>query len=165
MFIPPPHPNFIHRLAHVGSSSALGAKIFSYIFHHIDRPFLRASKGRTSVASFFTGLPTVMCTTTGAKSGQPRAIPLIAIPDGEKIFLIASNWGGKKFPAWYHNLRVNPRAQITYGGETRTFVAREAVGQAYETYWQRAVDLYKGYASYKTRTGGRPIPIMVLEPE
>lgn len=163
MHIPPPHPNALHRLAHEVSSSALGAKVFSYLFHHLDAPVLRASNGRASVASFFTGLPIVLLTTTGAKSGKPRAIPLLAFPDGEKIFLIGSNWGGKKYPAWIHNLRAQPRATVTYGGETKTFVAREPKGAEYERYWQRAVDLYKGYALYKTRAGGREIPIVVLE--
>lgn len=162
--IPPPHPNAIQRSLQTLSASAFGAKIFSYTFHHIDRPLLQATDGRFALSSLLGGLPIVILTTTGAKSGQPRAIPLIAIPDGEKIFLIASNWGGKNYPAWYHNLRANPRATVTYGGKTRAFVAHEANGKEYETYWQRAVDLYKGYALYKTRTGGRPIPIMVLEP-
>lgn len=164
MFIPPPHPNWFNRFAHSVSSTALGAKIFSYTFHHIDRPILRATNGRFAISAFFVGLPIVTLTTTGAKSGQPRALPLIAIPDKEKVFLVASNWGGKNYPAWYHNLRAQPRATITYDGETRAFSAHQAQGQEYETYWTRAVELYGGYALYKTRTGGRPIPIMVLEP-
>jgi deazaflavin-dependent oxidoreductase (nitroreductase family) len=163
MNIPPPHPNVIQRLNHNVSTSRVGAKLFSLTFHHIDRPILQASKGRYALSAWLTGLPIVVLTTTGAKSGQARAIPLIAIPDGDRAILIASNWGGPHYPAWYHNLRVHPRATITFGGETTTYVAREVVGKEYDAYWQRATDLYKGYAAYKTRTGGRPIPILVLE--
>lgn len=164
MLIPTPHPNFFQRLVHNVSSAALGAKLSSLTMHHFDRPILNATHGRFALSGLFTGLPLVMLTTTGAKSNQPRSIPLVAIPDGDKIFLIASNWGGANYPAWYHNLRAHPDATVTYQGTTRRYRAHQAEGREYETYWQRAVSAYKGYAAYKKRTNGRPIPIMVLEP-
>lgn len=165
MFIPEPHPNAWQRFNHNFSSSRLGAKTFSWIFHHVDRTALRVTNGRFTLGGWGTGLPVAILTTTGAKSGQPRAIPLLAIPDGNKIIFVASNWGGTKYPAWYHNLRAHPQCTVTYRNETRAFVARAAHGDEYAHYWQKAVVLYKGYAEYKKRTGGRPIPIMVLEPE
>lgn len=164
MFIPKPHPNFLQRALHNVSSSRVGAKTFSYIFHHIDHTALKLSRGHFTAGSITTGLPVAVLTTTGAKSGQPRAVPLLMFPDGKKLILIASNWGGKKYPAWYHNLRVHPQCTVTYRGETRSFRAREASPQEYSRYWRQAVQIYKGYDEYKKRTGGRPIPIMVLEP-
>lgn len=164
MFIPEPHPNAWQRFNHNFSSSRIGAKVFSFFFHHVDRTALRVTRGKFSPGAQAIGLPIVILTTTGAKSGQPRALPLLAIPDGDKVIFIASNWGGTKYPAWYHNLRAHPQCTVTYRNETRAFSAREARGEEYDRYWQQAVNLYKGYAEYKTRTGGRRIPIMVLEP-
>lgn len=162
--IPSPQPNVLQRLNHNLSASRLGAKFFALTLHHIDGPILKASNGRIAVSAWVTGLPIVILTTTGAKTGQARTNPLVALPDGEKIFLIASNWGQTHYPAWYHNLRAQPQATITYNGATQAFTAREAGRREHDAYWQRAVSLYKGYAQYKTRTHGRPIPIMVLEP-
>lgn len=165
MFIPEPHPNAWHRFNHNFSSSRLGAKIFSFVFHHIDRTALKLSAGRFTVGGWATGVPVVTLATIGAKSGISRVLPLLAIPDDDKVIFIASNWGGTRYPAWYHNLRAHPACTVTYRGETRSFTAREAKGQEYERYWNKAVNLYKGYAEYKKRTGGRPIPIMVLGPK
>jgi deazaflavin-dependent oxidoreductase (nitroreductase family) len=165
MFIPEPHPNAWHRFNHKLSSSRWGAKLFSFIFHHIDRAALELTNGRFTVGGWATGLPVAILTTTGAKSGQPRALPLLAIPDGVRVIFIASNWGGAKYPAWYHNLRAQPQCAVTYRGETRAFSARATQGAEYEHYWQKAVTLYQGYAEYQKRTGGRPIPIMLLEPK
>lgn len=165
MFIPEPHPNAWHRFNHNFSTSRLGAKIFSFFFHHVDGTALRVTQGKFTPGGWAIGLPIAILTTTGAKSGQLRAIPLLAIPDGDKVIFIASNWGGTKYPAWYHNLRAHSYCTVTYQNETRAFVAREARGAEYDRYWQQAVALYKGYAEYKKRTGGRPIPIVVLEPK
>jgi deazaflavin-dependent oxidoreductase (nitroreductase family) len=165
MFIPEPHPTAWNRLNHNFSTSRAGAKLFSLFFHHVDRTVLRLTGSKFAPGEWATGLPVAILTTTGAKSGQPRALPLIAIPDGDKVIFIASNWGGKHYPAWYHNLRAHPQATVTYHNETRAFVAREAQGKEHDRYWQKAVNLYKGYGEYKKRTGGRPIPIMVLEPD
>lgn len=164
MVIPPARPNLLQRQVHNISASQWGARILSQTFHHIDAPILRASHGRFALSSLLTGVPIVLVTTTGAKSGQLRSMPLLAFSDGDKVILIASNWGGSRYPAWYHNLRAHPNAQVTYHGETQAYRAREAVGQEYEAYWKHAASIYKGYDAYKTRTGGRPIPIVVLEP-
>lgn len=126
---------------------------------------LRLSNGRYSTTGLFSGLPTLTLTTTGAKSRQPRSVPLIAIPHEGKVILIASNWGGHKHPAWYYNLKATPACTLTYDGKTEPFIACEVAGAEKERYWQKAVALYPGYEAYKTRTGGREIPVMVLTPE
>ena len=79
--------------------------------------------------------------------------------------VIASNWGRSNHPSWYHNLRANPEVTLSMKGHTRTYVAREATVEDRERYWRRAVDLYKGYAFYQQRTGGRKIPVIVLTPK
>lgn len=144
---------------------ALGpvSAVLARTLHHLDGPVLRWSDSRFSAASLVAGLPIISLTTTGAKSGQPRTVPLIAIPDGDRLILIASNWGRPKHPAWYHNLRANPTATVTVGGRTAVWSARELHGVEREAAWQQAVALYPGYAGYARRNGGLRIPVMVLD--
>ena len=132
--------------------------------HHLDQPVLRLTGGRHSLTSLLAGLPVVIVTTIGAKSGQPRSVPLAAVPDGENVILIASNWGQDHHPAWYYNLRAHPEVQLTYEGQTVTYLARETTGEERERCWQRAGDLYSGYPRYRQRAGNRKIPVMLLTP-
>ena len=106
----------------------------------------------------------ITLTTTGAKSGKKRSVPLIGIPDGDKIILIASNWGQSSHPSWYYNLRANSRVEVTSGRTKGDFIAREARGEEYDTYWKTAVTVYGGYDVYKRRNGGLKIPVIVLTP-
>jgi deazaflavin-dependent oxidoreductase (nitroreductase family) len=159
-----PQPSWWQRLNQQVASLPLAARAFSYTFHHLDRPLIRLSHGRTSLTSLLTGLPVVTLTTIGAKSGAHRSVPLIGLPDEQKMVLIASNWGQAHHPGWYFNLRAHPEAVLSWSGRTQKYVAHEATGLEYEAYWNRAVGLYAGYAAYKERTSGRKIPIMVLVP-
>jgi deazaflavin-dependent oxidoreductase (nitroreductase family) len=130
----------------------------------LDRPVLRWSSGRWSAAGLLTGLPTLMITTTGARTGRQRTTPLVGLIDRERVVLVASYFGSHHHPAWYHNLRRHPGAQVSFNGRSGSYVAREADGAEYESYWRQAVELYAGYGAYKQRTGARHIPILVLTP-
>lgn len=134
----------------------------AHTIHHLDRAVLRLSGGRTTAAAMASGLPVIGLTTTGARSGQPRTVPLVGIPDGHRLILIASNWGQAKNPAWYYNLKAKPQATVTLRGHTEEYQAREVVGEERETCWRRAVAIYPGYRHYAARTG-RVIPVVVLE--
>lgn len=156
--------NRLHRITKRIAASGPGIWFFSGMMHHIDRAVYRLSDGRFTAASLFTGLPIVTLTTTGAKSGRKRAVPLVAIPgDGEEIVLIASNWGRDRHPGWYHNLRAHPEATLTRNGRSRPYRAREATEAERNAYWQKAERLYAGYAAYRRRTTRR-IPILILIP-
>lgn len=156
----PPWQRHLHWLP----SSALGAWFFARTLHHVDRPILRLTHGQRSLTSVIAGLPIVTLTTTGAKSGQPRTVPLVGIPDGDKIVLIASSYGRPRHPAWYHNLRSNPEARLEFAGRSGTYIAREVTGAERAEYWRRAVAIYRGFAAYERRTRGRIIPVLVLAP-
>lgn len=158
-------PNRVQRFLHVIPKSKPGSWFFARTLHHLDRPILRLTGGRQSMTNMLSGLPVVNVTTIGAKSGQPRSLPLVAIPDGENVILIASNYGQKHHPAWYYNLRAHPEVQLTYEGHTVTYTARETNGAERERCWQRAVDLYSGYAAYKERAGQRQIGVFLLTPQ
>ena len=157
--------NWLQRIVKRITSSRPGAWFFSHTLHHMDCAVIRLSKGRHTLTAMLGGVPVVTLTTTGARSGRPRTVPLVGIEDGEDVFLIASNWGRARHPAWYHNLRANPEAQVSIRGRARTYVAREAVDAEREVYWRRAVSIYAGYAAYAQRTGGREIRVMVLTPK
>lgn len=156
----PPWQRHLHWLP----ASALGAWFFARTLHHIDRPVLRLTRGRRSLTSVLAGLPIVTLTTTGARSGQPRSVPLVGIRDGDKVVLIASSYGRPRHPAWYHNLRSNPEATLEVAGRTGIYIARETSGAERDEYWRRAVALYSGFAAYERRTRGRIIPVLVLTP-
>ena len=131
----------------------------------LDRFILRRTNGKHTAASFLTGLPIITLTTFGAKSGQPRACPLIPIPDGERVILIASNFGSTRHPTWYTNLRARPEAILTLNGADVAYSACEATEPERQTYWAQAVKLYPGYHAYEHRARGRKFPILVLTPK
>ncbi len=134
------------------------------ILPSIDRIVLRLSHNRYTLTSLLLGLPIIALTTTGAKSGQPRTVFLVALEDGQRLILIASNFGQAHHPAWYYNLRADPRATVRLRNQTVRYDAREASGREREQYWQAAVSLYAGYTAYKERASNRQIPVFVLEP-
>lgn len=131
----------------------------------VDRTLLRLTGNRYSLTSLLTGLPIITLTTTGARSGQRRSVPLVALEEGDRLILIASNFGQTRQPAWYYNLRANPEALVTLRGEQRWYVAREATTAERQRYWSQAIALYAGYAAYETRAQNRVIPILVLTPK
>ena len=147
------------------SSTTLGAKALSSILHRLDKFTIQRSNGRYSLSNLLGGTPIVTLTTIGAKSGRPRTMPLIGIPDGDNVILIASNWGGEKNPAWYYNLRANPEVTLMYKGKSATYLAGEVRDEERDRCWAKAVDLYPGYAGYTARAGDRQIPVIVLKPQ
>jgi deazaflavin-dependent oxidoreductase (nitroreductase family) len=150
------------------ASSRPGAWFFARVLHYLDAGFFKLSRGRRTLSGILSGLPTVILTTTGARSGQSRSTPLLCIRDGQNpsaFALIASNWGQRHYPNWYFNLKAHPQAVCTVDGKTASYMAREATGDEYERFWQRATEIYMGYALYKQRiASGRRIPIMVMTP-
>ena len=109
------------------------------------------------------GLKVVLLTTRGAKSGKIRKSPLMRVEHDSVYLAVGSNSGGPKNPVWYYNLKADPKATVQDGEVTKEYVARELEGAEYETWWERAVAAFPGYADYQTRTT-RKIPLFVLEP-
>jgi deazaflavin-dependent oxidoreductase (nitroreductase family) len=155
-------PNVVQRGIHRLIALRPVAWGLSHTFHRLDRAVLRLSGGRMTPGAVFTGLPIISLTTTGARSGQSRSVPLVGIPDGDRLILIASNWGQEKHPGWYYNIRANPQVTVRYDGQEAEYTAREVTGEEREVCWQRAVALYPGYGAYAARTD-RTIPVIVLE--
>jgi deazaflavin-dependent oxidoreductase (nitroreductase family) len=100
----------------------------------------------------------------GAKSGTRRTSPLLYIPDGENLVIIASKGGFPKHPAWFHNLNANPDTTVQVGRERRPVHARVATTEERERLWPTVVSEYRSYADYQARSKGREIPLVILEP-
>ncbi|MCC6300623.1 MAG: nitroreductase family deazaflavin-dependent oxidoreductase [Anaerolineales bacterium] len=151
---------FFHRFLALRPVSAILAKTL----YRADNFLLWATKGKLT-ATRIVGLPVIQLTTKGAKTGAIRTMPLLSVPDGERIGLIASYFGGKHNPGWYYNLKANPECEVRVNGETRKYVARELFDEERERYFQLANSYYAGYAKYRERAAHRHIPVMVLEPK
>jgi deazaflavin-dependent oxidoreductase (nitroreductase family) len=151
----------LHRQGERFVASKPGAWLFVNVAMRIDRVLLPLSRGRLSMGF---GQRVGLLETIGAKSGERRRIPLMYVRDGDRVVLIASKGGSTKHPAWYWNLRKNPRVTfLAPGGVSGDYVAREAEGEERDRLWDEAVDYYSGYATYQGRTDGRRIPVVVLE--
>ena len=148
------------RLTENFAKSRFGGWLYVTVFPHIDPALLKAPGGRFSLS---VGRPILLLTHTGARSGQKRETPLLYTADGERIVLVASKAGNPKNPAWYHNLKAHPRVEVLARRRSGSYVAREAEGEERERLWALANELYGGYDTYQGRTGGRRIPVMVLE--
>ncbi|TMK72533.1 MAG: nitroreductase family deazaflavin-dependent oxidoreductase [Actinobacteria bacterium] len=121
----------------------------------------RATNG--TIGHHIPGLaPMLLLDHVGAKSGIKRTSPLLYIPDGDDLVIVASKGGYPKHPAWFHNLQANPDATVQVGSERRPVRARVATSQERERLWPHVIEAYAGYADYQARTG-REIPLVILE--
>jgi deazaflavin-dependent oxidoreductase (nitroreductase family) len=154
--------NSFYRFMRNFAATTPVAWLFARSLHHIDRPVFWLTKGKHTFSSLVSGLPVVMLTTTGAKSGKSRTLPLLGLPDGERMVVIASNYGQLHHPSWYHNLRANPEATLSVGGEAQKVVAREVEGDERERLWRLGLAVYPGWSGYERRAAGRRIPVISL---
>jgi F420H(2)-dependent quinone reductase len=115
----------------------------------------------TTLAS--TGLPVVIVTNIGAKTGKVRKTPLMRVEHEGRYAAVASKGGAPEHPVWYYNLRANPRVMLQDGPVRSDMIARELSGAEREQWWERAVAAFPPYAEYQAKTA-RQIPVFVLEP-
>ena len=110
-----------------------------------------------------TTAPILLLHHVGAKSGKERVSPLLYLPDGDDVVIVASKGGVDKHPAWYHNLRAHPDTLVELRGEKRRVRARVADDEERRRLWPMLVDMYGPYADYQSYTD-RQIPVVVLAP-
>ena len=150
----------LRRLA----ASGPGAWLFARVLHRIDRPVYRLTRGRHTFANLLSGIPVVLLTTTGARTGRPRTVPVLGLPTADGLAVIASNFGQQHQPGWYYNLRANPEGSVTADGPTRQVRAVEAEGDVRRRIWEEGLRIYPGWAQYERRASHRRIAVFVLEP-
>jgi len=108
-------------------------------------------------------LPTLLLTTTGRKSGEPRALPLIYGEADGSYIVIASKGGMPDHPLWFRNLEAKPGCELQVGAKRVSAKARIAEGEERERIWKQMVEIYPPYTDYQKATE-RTIPVVVLEP-
>ncbi|MBB0968047.1 nitroreductase family deazaflavin-dependent oxidoreductase [Dietzia aerolata] len=108
-------------------------------------------------------VPVCLVTTTGRRSGEPRTVPLLHIPDGDRVLLVASQGGLPKHPAWYFNVKADPEVTVQVGRRVRSMTAREASPAERAELWPRLVERYADFAEYQANTS-RVIPVVICEP-
>ena len=110
-----------------------------------------------------TGLPVVIITNRGARSGSLRKTPVMRVEHDGRYAAVASQGGAPANPLWYYNFRADPNVELQDGPRKQDMVAREVAGDERAQWWERAVAAYPPYAEYQQRTT-RQIPVFVLEP-
>ena len=114
-------------------------------------------------SAFPWGIPVLLLTTIGRKSGQPRTLPLIFIEEGDHIIIVASRGGLPSEPLWYKNLVANPECNVQIRRRKMKTKARTASPEEREALWPKLVAQYPDFASYATWTD-RILPVVILEP-
>jgi F420H(2)-dependent quinone reductase len=125
------------------------------LIHHLSRGRLL---GRV------LGMPVLLLTTTGRRTGKPRTTPLTFFRDGANLVVIASNGGADRPPDWSLNLQQNPHAVVKIGTNDLTVQARTASPEERVRLWPGITATYSGYARYQEKTA-RQIPVLILTPD
>lgn len=122
-----------------------------------------SSGGTKGTTLLDTGMPVILLTTRGARSGKIRKTPLMRVEHGGRYAAVASLGGAPQHPVWYHNVKSDPHVELQDGAEKQDMRAREITGAEKDAWWERAVAAYPPYADYQEKTD-RVIPVFVLEP-
>lgn len=109
------------------------------------------------------GAPTLLLTTTGRRTAQPRTTALFYTPHGDRQVLVASYAGDHRHPQWYLNLAADPEVRVQIGNDVWAATAEVATGPEREALWSRVVETWPGYRSYQARAP-RELPLVVLTP-
>ena len=154
--------NAAQRVTQKIAASGPGAWLFQRTLYPVDKLLYKRTKGRVTIAELMAGLPVIMLTTTGAKSGEPRSMPLVGIPLGDDLALIGSNYGQKRTPGWVYNLEANPEATVSYRERSVEVTARRATDAETDRAFEIAAGFYPGYGKYRERASHRTIRVFVL---
>ncbi len=133
----------------------------SWVREQVD--LYEGSGGTQGTTLLDTGLPVVIITNRGARSGKTRKTPVMRVEHDGRYAAVASQGGAPTHPLWYHNLRAYPHVELQDGPARQEMVAREVSGDERARWWERAVAAYPPYAEYQQKTS-RLIPVFVLEP-
>ena len=128
----------------------------------LHKTLYRLSRGR--IGGSISGIPVLLLTTTGRRSGKHRTTPLLHFRDGADLVVIASNGGEDRAPSWWINLQQQPHARVTIGADQLAVTARPAPAAVHERLWPTITAAFPAYAAYQRRTT-RQIPVVLLTPE
>ena len=157
----PRRANSVQEAMQRAAMTKAGSWTFQRTLYRIDRPLYRWTKGRITVPDLVTGVPVIMLTTTGAKSGVARTMPVAGIPDADTdpqgILIMGTNYAQPKTPAWVFNLEAEPRCEVSWRGRSAPALADQR-----EEAWARARSYYLGFSAYRERIAHRDVRIFRL---
>lgn len=143
--------SWLGLLVQRGAQSSSFSPIALKLAPRVDSAVSRLSGGRFTLSSLV--VPTLLLTTTGAKTGLPRTTPLATLPDGdEAFFVVGSNFGTERHPAWSGNLIKTPRATVTHRGRTLEVEANLLSDQEKAAVWPRLTAIWPTYDTYVAKT-------------
>ncbi len=159
-----PTPSALQRLVQRAAATTPGAWLLARVLHRLDRVALAVSRDGWSITTALSGLPIIVLTTTAARSGRAREVPLMAVPLDGGLAVLGTNFGQHDEPAWTRDLAANPQAAVAYGGRRVGVVAREVTPPAERAaILDRATAMYAGMARYAGRLGHRSVRVFLLE--
>ena len=157
-------PNAFQRVVQAAASQRPVSRVLSRIHQPLDRAVSGLSGGRVSATRPLAGLPMITLVTIGARTGERRHTPLVAIPLNGDVAVIGSNYGSEKTPGWVHNLRATPEVEVEHRGRTVAATAKRLGREAADSVWSLAESTYAGYAQYRRWSQGREITVWLLSP-
>jgi deazaflavin-dependent oxidoreductase (nitroreductase family) len=141
----------VGRMVQKVAGSPVFARIAPPIITPLDKLVHRLSGGRLLLSKGL--VPVLVLTTTGARSGEPRSVPLACVPHDDVIYLVGSNFGREKHPAWTGNLLKTPRAEVSLDGATFAVDARLLTDEEKAEVWPLLLEMWPTYDRYVERSG------------
>ncbi len=159
-----PQSGVRRRFAEVATNEAMSSMIARTAMP-LDRLVLKATGGRATATSIMAGFPVLWLTTTGAKSRQPREVPLLGIPTpSHELAVFGTNFGRARTPGWVHNLLAHPEVVAKWRTNSALVTAVPLPPDAQEPIWQTAIAAYPNYANYRTKAAHRTVHVFELRP-
>lgn len=154
-----PMTNLAQSLGRQSWFSSIGKKIVP-----LDLAVQQRTGGRLSLLKL-AGMPSMLLSTTGRRTGATRETPLLYVPHGTEFIVVGSNWGGPKHPGWSANLLANPEATVRLGRRDVPVRARVVEGAEREELWRGPITgAWPAYDEYARRADGRRLRVFVLSP-
>ncbi|MBM6399006.1 nitroreductase family deazaflavin-dependent oxidoreductase [Phycicoccus sonneratiae] len=158
-----PRATAVHRAVRSVAATRPGAAALARTLPTLDRTVARLTRGRTTACALLSGLPVLVLTTTGRRTGALRSTQLIGVPVGDTVALLGTNFGQAATPGWVLNLESDPRATVGHGPRTVAVRARAASPTERGEVLALAEQVYVGYPRYFTRARHRRVRIFLLE--
>ena len=156
--------NAVQRVTQKVAASGPGSWVFQRTLYPIDKALFRLTNGRMTVPGLLAGLPVIVLTTTGAKTGKERTMPLLGIPLDDDMAVLGTNYGQRSTPGWVHNLRKNSEATVQYRSASVEVTARPATAEEADRAFESGAAVYGGFPKYRERASHRTIEVFILEP-
>ncbi len=159
----PGPPSRTARAVRALAATAPVARLLALTLRPVDRVLQRAGSGRVSAPGVLAGLPVVVLTTTGARTGARRSVPLIPVVTADVFAVLGTNFGGPHTPAWVLNLEARPRADLSFAGRSLEVHARLLEGDRRAALLAHAAEVYPGFGRYVRRAAHRQVRVFALE--